>query len=62
MTCYSAGIDLHSNNGMVMVSDEADRVRYQRRLPNELAKILAALEPHRAELAGVAVESTYNWY
>ena len=31
MTCYS-GIDLHSNNGMVMVSDEADRVRYQRRL------------------------------
>lgn len=61
MTCYS-GIDLHSNNSMVMVSDEADRVLYQRRLPNELPKILAALEPHRAQLAGVVVESTYNWY
>ena len=61
MTCYS-GIDLHSNNSMVMVSDEADRVLYQRRLPNDLPMILAALEPHRGELAGVVVESTYNWY
>jgi transposase len=57
-----SGIDLHSNNSVVVVSDEADRVVYQRRLPNELAKILEALEPHRAELAGVVVESTYNWY
>jgi len=61
MTCYS-GIDLHSNNSVVLVSDEADRVLYQRRLPNDLPTILAALEPHRGELAGVVVESTYNWY
>ena len=61
MTCYS-GIDLHSTNSMVSVIDETDRVAYQRRLPNELAKIVAALEPYRAELAGVVVESTYNWY
>jgi len=61
MTCYS-GIDLHSNNSVVLVSDEADRVLYQRRLPNDLPMILAALEPHRGELAGVVVESTYNWY
>lgn len=61
MTCYS-GIDLHSNNSVVLVSDEADRVVYQRRLPNDLPTILAALEPHRGELAGVVVESTYNWY
>jgi transposase len=61
MTCYS-GIDLHSNNSVVVVSDAADRVLYQRRLPNELVRILAALEPYRAELAGVVVESTYNWY
>jgi transposase len=33
-----------------------------RRCPNDLATILAMLEPHRAELAGVVVESTYNWY
>ena len=61
MTCYS-GIDLHSNNSVVVVSDEMDRVVYQRRLPNELAKIVAVLEPYRGELAGVVVESTYNWY
>lgn len=61
MTWYS-GIDLHSTNSMVSVSDEADRLAYQRRLPNELVRIVAALEPYRAQLAGVVVESTYNWY
>lgn len=61
MTCYS-GIDLHSNNSVVVVIDDADRVLYQRRLANELPGIVAALEPYRGELAGVVVESTYNWY
>jgi transposase len=56
------GIDLHSNNCVVIVSDENDRIVYQKRLPNELAQIAAALEPYRHELAGVVVESTYNWY
>ncbi len=57
-----SGIDLHSNNNVVVVSDEADRAVYRRRLPNELGKVLQALEPYRDELAGVVVESTYNWY
>ena len=61
MKKYS-GIDLHSNNNVVAVSDEADRVLYCKRLPNDMAGILGALEPHRAELVGVVVESTYNWY
>ena len=56
------GIDLHSNNCVVIVSDENDRIVYQKRLSNELAQIAAALEPYRRELAGVVVESTYNWY
>src|SRR5271157_1006695 len=56
------GIDLHSNNSVVIVSDEEDRMVLQKRLPNDLGQILAALEPHRAELAGVVIESTYNWY
>lgn len=56
------GIDLHSNNSVVVVTDETDKVLLSRRCPNELAKILALLAPHRAELAGVVVESTYNWY
>jgi transposase len=56
------GIDLHSNNSVVIVSDEEDRMVLQKRLPNDLGQILAALEPHREELVGVVIESTYNWY
>jgi len=56
------GIDLHSNNHVVVIIDEADRRVYERRLGNDLALTLGALEPYRKELAGVAVESTFNWY
>jgi hypothetical protein len=45
-----SGIDLHSNNSVVVVSDEQDRIVYQRRLANDLAEIVQALEPHREEL------------
>jgi transposase len=57
-----SGIDLHSNNSMVTVTDEQDRVVVQKRVANELSKIVAVLLPWRAELAGVVVESTFNWY
>jgi transposase len=56
------GIDLHSNNAYVVVLDEHDRVLYRRRLPNELAVILAELSAYQAQLVGIAVESTFNWY
>jgi transposase len=58
---YSA-IDLHSNNSVVVVTDETDRVLVEKRVPNELTHVLALLAPHRDELVGVVVESTYNWY
>jgi transposase len=57
-----SGIDLHSNNSVVTVTDEQDRVVVERRLPNDLEKILVFLMPWREKLAGVVVESTYNWY
>ncbi len=56
------GIDLHSNNNVVVVQDEEDRVAAKRRLPNDLRTVLAFLEPYRKELVGIVVESTYNWY
>src|SRR5262245_6774155 len=56
------GIDLHSNNCVVIISDEKDRMVFSKRLPNDLGQIRAALEPHREELTGLVVESTYNWY
>jgi transposase len=61
MNKYS-GIDLHSNNCVVAVIDEADRVCCQRRVPNDLSQILGLLQPYREELVGVVVESTFNWY
>ena len=57
-----SGIDLHSNNSVVTVTDEEDRVMAEKRLPNDLATILGFLLPWRDELVGVVVESTYNWY
>ena len=61
MNKYS-GIDLHSNNSVVVVIDENDRVLCERRVPNNLEQIVALLAPHRGDLKGVVVESTFNWY
>jgi transposase len=57
-----AGIDLHSNNGYLGIADMQGKRVYDKKLPNELPKVLAALEPYRDQLRGVIVESTYNWY
>lgn len=56
------GIDLHSNNHWLTVIDEADRRLIERRVPNDLAVTLRALEPYRGALDSIAIESTYNWY
>ncbi len=56
------GIDLHSNNSVVALSDEEDHVVYRKRRPNEAAGVLEALEPYREAVEGLVVESTYNWY
>jgi len=57
-----SGIDLHSNNAVVAVIDDQDRVLYCKRLTNDPGLIVAALAPYRSELQGVVVESTFNWY
>ncbi len=56
------GIDLHSNNHVVVVIDEEDRRIVEKRLPNDLAATRHLLEPYRSNLAGLVVESTFNWY
>src|SRR6266403_2238334 len=61
MQTYAA-IDLHSNNGVLTIIDETDRVLKQRRISNKLEEFIKELEPFRATLQGVAVESTFNWY
>jgi transposase len=61
MPTYAA-IDLHSNNGVLTIIDETDRVLKQRRISNNIEEFVKELEPFRATLQGVAVESTFNWY
>ena len=62
MDALYCGIDLHSNNNVVVVTNEEDSVVYRKRLRNELGDVLEALWPFERELAGVVVESAYNWY
>lgn len=56
------GIDLHSNNNVIVVLNEKDEVVYQKKHTNDLVGIVACLLPFRADLQGLVVESTYNWY
>lgn len=62
MDTLYCGIDLHSNNNVVVVTDGEDKVVYRKRLSNELDVVVKALSPFAERLRGVVVESTYNWY
>ncbi len=57
-----AGIDLHSSNNYLGIINARDKRLFSRRLPNCIETIIKALEPFKKTLAGIAVESTYNWY
>ena len=57
-----AGIDLHSTNSFLGIIDENDRKIYKKKLPNTLDLVLDELKPYKKHLAGVVVESTFNWY
>lgn len=59
---HIAGIDLHSDNGYYGIIEPDGKRIYQRRLPNDLQRVLQELEPFRETLRCVVVESTYNWY
>ena len=61
MTLY-CGIDLHSNNSLISIIDDENRVVGERRLPNDLPTIVSYLMPYQADLVGCVVESTFNWY
>lgn len=56
------GIDLHSNNNVIVVINEEDTILLERKLSNNLGVVLDALSSIREPISGIAVESTYNWY
>ncbi len=62
MDTLYGGIDLHSSNNVVVVTNDRDEVVYRKRLCNELDVVLRALSPFANRLHGLVVESTYNWY
>ncbi len=62
MELLYAGIDLHANNNYLGISDYEDRRVFKRKLPNNMDTILQNLNPFKKELAGIVVESTFNWY
>jgi len=57
-----AAFDLHASNSYLAIMDEGGKRILSRKLPNDPERILTALSPHRDKIAGIAVESTYNWY
>lgn len=56
------GIDLHANTCVIVIIDDQDHVVDHKRLPHHLDSILARWAPHHAQLSGLVVEATYNWY
>ena len=56
------GIDLHSNNSVVVILNEADKVIYQKKLNNDFFTILQQLSVYKNEITAIAIESTFNWY
>jgi transposase len=56
------GIDLHSTNHWLTIIDEHSNRLVEKRLRNDLSLTLSMLEPYRADLVAIAIESTYNWY
>lgn len=57
---WYVGIYLHATNSVLVASDDADQLLDQKRLRNDLPMILAALEPYRPMVQGIAVESPYK--
>ena len=59
---HYVGLDLHSTNTYIGIIDEEGRRIYKGKRLNYTALILNELEPFQEKVAGVVVESTYNWY
>jgi len=57
-----AGLDLHSRSTFVGILDQDLNRVFKKRMPNDLQRILADLEPFKKQLKGLVVESNYNWY
>lgn len=62
MSRLYAAFDLHSSSSYLGIIDEEGKRLLARKVGNEEEQILMALRPYSKRIAGIAVESTYNWY
>jgi transposase len=56
------GIDLHSNNCVIVILGETGKKILQKRVNNSISLIFETLAPFKEQLQGLVVESTFNWY
>jgi transposase len=56
------GIDLHAKSSFLAIVDEQRKRIFKRNVPNDRATVRGFLAPYKSELAGIVVESTFNWY
>ena len=56
------GFDLHARSNHLGILDERDKRVFKKKLPNDPEVILRTLGPFKEHLAGIVVESTFNWY
>lgn len=56
------GFDLHANNCFGAIIDQNGKRTAKRKLNNNPEAILDFLKPHKEDIVGIVVESTYNWY
>lgn len=47
------GIDLHSNNCIVVLVDEDNREVLRKRIDNDISKMLTLLTPYRSDITGL---------
>jgi transposase len=57
-----AGLDLHSNNVMIGVTNQDGKRVAHRKLECDLKQVTQFLKPLKPQLQSMAVESTFNWY
>jgi len=57
-----AGLDLHSNNVMIGVTNQDGQRIAHRKLECDLKQVTQFLKPLKPQLQSMAVESTFNWY
>jgi transposase len=61
MKLYGA-FDLHSSNNYLSVIDDQGKRVLEKKLSNDSKAIETVLSPYGKKIAGIVVESTYNWY